>query len=240
MPPGRKAPTRHIPFLDAPALERIATGLLHEANCKDLVTDLTRLAGVVISQQGLRVNHGVVAPVFSGASPTLAAIDFDDVTIDLFAQSEPHIGRDRFAFAHVLAHAVLGHGPFLRSEFCDERNFHVDRDEVGPDLFALEWQANTLASMLLMPFDPIIDLFREEMNRLGVAPTRSQLYVDDQDCNVEALMFVTYALSSSFKVPREFVATRLKMLRLLVEDRSLRHVGNHLRNGAIKIDAEWH
>ena len=172
---------------------------------------------------GLSLRLNVPAPSSGKAAKSLGRVVFDPLTIEIYAQSEPNRGRERFTLAHEMAHHLLDHGRYLVREACDNDDFVLPLgggvDETG--LTRLEFQANYMAASLLMPRQHIIEDFRRLLRNIGVWDKGfGMLYLDDQPCNLQNYDFVTARLMERYGVSRSAVRIRLESLDLLNDRRN--------------------
>lgn len=80
----------------------------------------------------------------------------------------------------------------------------------------LEWQANSLASSLLMPRSRFIqDVVEEVKERDMVSRNHGLIYLDEQQVNISNYLSILYSLSSKYNVSLQALNYRLIQLRLL-------------------------
>jgi hypothetical protein len=167
------------------------------------------------------------------ARPPLGRIQFAPLRIQLFTYAQRHRGRDRFTLAHELAHHLLGHGRYIKREYCDQSDFVSDRQRNydSTDIARLEYQANHFAASLLMPRKNfLIDALRC-LHALNIHDRGfGLLYVDNQQCNLENYFGVTSHLMGRYRVSRTSAAIRLESLGIL------RDVRKHGRSEPLLAD----
>ena len=86
------------------------------------------------------------------------------------------------------------------------------------DIVRMEWQANQLASCLLLPKRDFVQSFLSEAAKNGVSNRGfGILYLDNQHCNMSTFFSVTAPLMGKYKVSRTVVKIRLKKLGYINE-----------------------
>ncbi|HRI38398.1 MAG TPA: ImmA/IrrE family metallo-endopeptidase, partial [Nitrospira sp.] len=115
-----------IPFIEKGELENIATGVLQDISYTCGKVPLQQMCEYEAIRSGLIVNHNVKPrPEFINRQ-VLGRITFDPPKIEIYHQANRSPGRLRFTLAHELAHHLLGHGKFLRREYCQDRDFSIE------------------------------------------------------------------------------------------------------------------
>ena len=155
--------------------------------------------------------------------PLLGRVVFDPPEIHLYRQAVINHGRDRFTLAHELAHYLLRHGRYMRGEYCQESDLlrEGERGVDVTDIARMEFQANYLASCLLMPRSNVIADFRRLIRSLGLSNRGfGALYVDDQPCNLESYDRVIGPLMKKYGVSRSAISIRLEDVGLLRDARN--------------------
>jgi Zn-dependent peptidase ImmA (M78 family) len=210
-----------VPFMGASNLELQAHEALYLAGLNDEYADLDLLCARHPRTQGLKLQRIRVNAVEAEQRP-LGRITFDPLTIELFETAGSAAGRDRFTLAHELGHLLLGHGRFLKAEWrddADDEGLESIHDD-GTALKRMEYQANYFASCLLMPREPFVAAFAEELRLRGLHDKGfGPLFVDTQECNLNNYHAVTARLMKRFGVSRQAVAIRLTGLKLLKDVR---------------------
>lgn len=214
-PRGRKASV--VPFVHRSELEARAARVLQAIGYEQGYVHLDRVCTCHPLAEGLRVERKA-SRLPDGDNGTLGRISFEPLTIELFTDPSANVGRDRFTLAHELAHLLLGHGNYMRAEFCNEGDFRLTSK--GPkdesDISRMEYQANYFAASLLMPTESFVTDFAWELRRLDLTEKgRVPLYVDEQECNISNYMGVTSRLMNFYGVSRLAVSIRLEGLGLM-------------------------
>lgn len=224
-----------VPFLQKSELEILADEALDSVGYEQGYFDLEHICARHPIAKGLCVERVSKLGVRSVNLP-LGRIAFDPLKIELFIHSDTNVERDRFTFAHELAHLLLDHGKYMRREYCDESDYkkRVRKLDNESDILRMEYQANYFAACLLMPRDGFVSDFKWELNRLGLHDKGfGPLYVDFQECNVRSFLNITDRLAKFYRVSRSAVSIRLEGLGLL------RDVRSAARKYAKQDDVEW-
>lgn len=219
----RGKPSGPVPFLQKSELERLADESLELVGYDQGQLDLDLLCERHPAAKDLRVRRTALPQGVELSSFTpLGRISFEPLQIDLLSVPEPNVGRDRFTFAHELSHLLLGHGSYMRREYCDEADYEKRERRVDSesDVGRMEYQANYFAACLLMPRESFVTDFLWELRRLDIYDKGfGLLYVDGQECNINSFMSVTGRLMRFYGASRAAVSIRLEGLGLLRDAR---------------------
>jgi len=213
-----------VPFLEKSRLETIAEEALTVVGYKNGALKLELLAKVHPATKDFAILR-TSRPLTDEVNPPLGLVSFVDKRIELFVAEEVNAGRERFTLAHELAHILLDHGRYMRREFTDaaDQEKRIARGDIALDVPRMEFQANNLASYLLLPRDNFIGDFKYELGRLDVRDKgHGLLYVDSQTCNIDNYIGITDRLMKRYGASRAAVAIRLTDLGLLRDVRSAR------------------
>ncbi|UWR29660.1 ImmA/IrrE family metallo-endopeptidase [Sulfitobacter sp. W002] len=149
----------------------------------------------------------------------LGSANFGKRTIEVNQNGSRH--RERFTIAHEIGHFCLQHDRYLVSETIIERDLMVDVQSTQPSNFErLEFQANILASELLLPlseFTTCVEALRQHLRIYDKG--FGYIFVDDQRINYTLYSELLSALSSHFDVSKQAVEVRLKRLGLVNDER---------------------
>lgn len=209
----------HVPFKEKYQLEEISFNVLNSIGYSFGEVKLEDLCAIEFERSGLLVLLNQQHSVETEASH-LGQISFENLEIKIFTHSNP--ARERFTLAHELGHYFLGHGEYLRQEFCEESDFSLNRSELsnGSGISRMEFQANYFAASLLMPQKNFLSDFRKLTNALAINDRgHGQLYVDDQPCNIQTYEILTNHLMQHYGVSRAAVTIRLTSLGVLNDKR---------------------
>lgn len=135
----------------------------------------------IIPQQGVRKTIGADAYITR---------DFQSIVVDYdYFNSSKMLSRTRFSIAHELGHLFL-HKEFYISQYpidSAQEWFEVTRNLHDTVAHCLEWQADTFASLLLMPKDEIIsslsngDSLNTMSRKFEVSPPAIGCRIDKED-----------------------------------------------------------
>ena len=214
--------TNQVPFLEKEQLESQSAEILADLGYVNGETPLVELCARERERSHLTVNISVAPNEFDVERSILGRIIFEPLVIDVYTQSEPNRGRDRFTLAHELGHYLLSHGRYLVRETCDPGDFTLHRQSMvdGSDLSRMEFQANFFAASLLMPRTHVLEDFRRLVRTLEISDKGfGALYVDNQACNLHNYEVVTGDLMRQYGVSRTAATIRLQSLGLLRDAR---------------------
>jgi Zn-dependent peptidase ImmA (M78 family) len=223
---SRSKLTNQVPFFEKDELESRSAEILAAIGYAGGQVSLEAICDREKERNQLKVIQDAPMPESDKGTVSLGRITFDPLVIEVYSQESSHPGRERFTLAHELAHHLLKHGKYLVHESCDESDFVLHRRSLvkGSDISRMEFQANFLASSLLMPRTNFIEDFRKIVSSLEIANKGfGALYVDNQPCNLRNYDLVTYQLMRNYGASRAAVSIRLESLNLLQDVRS--HTG---------------
>ncbi len=116
-----------VPFVEKDTLENVATSALQDISYTAGKVPLQKLCEYEANRSGLIVNLNVKPRQEFVDRQVLGRITFDPPKIEVYRQVNHTPGRARFTLAHELAHHLLGHGKFMRREFCQNKDFAFER-----------------------------------------------------------------------------------------------------------------
>ncbi len=204
-----------IPFIKHDDLERHALELLDKTGYKYGKTDLNRIC----SHLNLNIIYHKHKLFNTEGNEVLGRACLSSKSISIFSHDD-HL-RKRFTLSHELAHFVLNHKDFIIREtvFNDDLKLNNSYNQ-NRILDALEYQANALASCILMPKDAFIKrvariLYDMDYHNKGFG----FIYVDDQPWNKADYWRILHSLSEFFEASHQAIEIRLKKLNILNDKR---------------------
>lgn len=208
---------REINSIANDIIKKYETAIGKPVDAVDIVDLLKRLYGVSVEYHTLSKNNkllGVASPtetaiqVWNGEEPMLIQIGLNLVLVERSLLDPKLNGRRNFTIAHEGAHQILFRMEPNKEALCLRQTLNNGEHHLVTQNDWEEWQANTLASCLLLP-----ELQVKRMFWLLFSETRINLIMPENR-NVY-LPFV--AMASFFGVSKEALAIRLKQLHLIGE-----------------------
>ena len=196
-----------------------------EAKCKILLERIGYKEGPLllesIYQKEVDTSSLEVRVMEDDTNDHLGTISFFPTIIKIFKDQKSQT-RQKFTLAHELGHFYLGHAEFMSGEYCEESDYTpLDAISGGiKEIARMEWQANYFASCLILPREPLLDLFARLLVEHDLKDHGfGYLFVDDQPVNTSTYMSITSVLKKVFDVSHSAVTLRLQMLGLLNDQR---------------------
>lgn len=211
-----------VPFLDKERLERNSVTILDKINYLGGEVDLDAICEMENKSSGLVVRKNVLSYIDKNMASPLGKITFNPLEIEVYVKDDINTGRDRFTLAHELSHYLLSHGRYIDSEYFYDIDSAIDYSTLScsTDKGRMEYQANYLASCILMPRDYYVREFYELLRVYDLSYRgHDVLYVDDQPWNIRSYNTVISHLMSYFNVSKSAVRIRMEALGLLVDNR---------------------
>ena len=227
---------KYVPYLKKKIIEKIAEKTLNNLDYDSGIVPLDTICSSENKNSGLTVELNVTPSKDLVEKEVLGRISFNPTFIEVFKQEHPNIYRNRFTLAHELSHHLLGHGAFMIREFCNNSDFTLERSskERGPNIYRMEFQANYLASCLLLPRSSLHHDFSALISELGLLNRgHGLLYLDDQPCNRRNFELVVSKLKQKYGVSRTVVEIRLKELNLVKDARNTKRLNNIIKNALL-------
>jgi len=192
------AATPRVTFVSKEKIERLAEQVLKKISYIRGAIDLTKLIENEHRESSLTVS-------FDNDSPSvLGSVTFYPTEIKVFA-TDSRAPVARFTLAHELGHHFLNHGRYMTRENIRAQDINNGQAIVIPksEIERLEWQANTFASCLLMPYEEFHTAFTLLIQYLGIRNRgHGQLYLDNQRENFVQFRAVCIELSKISVFPR--------------------------------------
>lgn len=197
-----------IPFIPEQKFEVLAYNIRKDSN-KVGMNFLNDLVAIEQQKTGLNVKF-IHKPNFN----TLGSISFERNEITIYLQD--NIERNTFTLAHELAHYYLKHGIFIKQETMSSN--HLNIKILNKELKRMEFQANQLATCLLLPKNKFLESVYYILYKLNIKNRGyGLLYLDEQKCNQQNFYNITDILKFRFQVSREVIKIRLLQLGILIE-----------------------
>lgn len=148
----------------------------------------------------------------------IAEVNFNKKDITIFNSDNLSAEQIRFAKAHEIAHIILKHNKFFEVETLKEDNLTDIKftKDIKINIDRIEFQANYLASCILMPESTLIAAvynytIKNDLKLRG----KALLYIDNQPCNFEHYRKFIIPLAEYFKVSQEALKIKLVELKLV-------------------------
>lgn len=151
----------------------------------------------------------------------LGRIDFKSNEIFMYKKEVDDKKRDRFTLAHEISHILLGHSQYLDKDSLEEGD--LDNLEILDNSMVakLEFQANYLASCLLVPNDQLAKEFSKIYSNSGLKRRGVfWIYLDNQPENKMIANNIVSKLARYFDVSKSVIRIRLIGFGLLHDERS--------------------
>lgn len=208
-----------VPFKPIEFFQNVASQIVQKAHLKyNPYLDTTELIINVLTK--------IVKYAFSYVDlpdGKLGLCDFGNHLITITSSLNVLEPRFRFTLAHEIAHAIL-HSKYFPKGSClihsdSEDSFrNFGKSEI--DIYRMEFQANTLASYLLMPQDLFADVYVKAYENIGI-PKRifPKVYVDNMGYNLKDYYALIDSVAKKFNVSHPVVEIRMKQSGLVEDHR---------------------
>lgn len=150
----------------------------------------------------------------------LGRVDFESNEIFIYKKEVEDIKRDRFTLAHEISHIILGHGQYLSRDSLEESDL-ANLEALDHSMIAkLEFQANYLASCLLVPKSQLAKVFSKIYSDSGLKQRGVfWIYLDSQPENKIVANNMISKLARYFNVSKSVIRIRLIGFGLLHDAR---------------------
>lgn len=220
-----------IPVLSRSALEQQAEHFINlfDSRCltRPMFTPLVEIAARLQADHAIPFRFDMDLGYTAGGDKILGRFHLTSRTILVDRSLRSEDPRFHFTLAHELAHLILHRN--LRKAIAEDpkdpvisdtrRHLYLDRVHRGSPRDWIEWQANTLASAVVLPRRTVRAAVVAAQNALGITRSLGTVYLDDQPTNRRAALQVLWALQDVYRVSRTAVRIRLGDLGILIEDR---------------------
>jgi IrrE N-terminal-like domain len=204
-----------VPFVAKQEIELQAASILKQIGHVAGPVSLDAICKSLAESDGLSVSFERI-----GTAGVLGQIRFCPLEITIFRDPAVPPERERFTLAHEISHFKLGHSEYMASEYCEVDDIEPEpsKDLGIKDLIRMEWQANALASALLMPKSTFVRDFLQIARKLDLRDRGfGMVYLDSQKVNMDAFHMVANDLSAKYGVSKLAIRVRLKKLGFLNE-----------------------
>lgn len=197
-----------------------------EIIAKDILIKIEYLDGVVCLSDLLTYETLSSVKLYKDVIPSvheknlLGRVDFKSNEIFIYKKENNNEKRDRFTLAHELSHILLGHSRYLDKDSLEEKD--LDNLEVLDNSMVakLEFQANYLASCLLVPKDQLAKNFSKIYDESGLKRRGVfWIYLDNQPENKMMANNIVSKLARHFNVSKSVIKIRLVDFGLLHDER---------------------
>lgn len=197
-----------------------------ENMAKEILTKIEYLDGVVCLSDLLSYEVLKSVKLYKDVIPSvhekslLGRVDFKSNEIFIYKKEIEDEKRDRFTLAHELSHILLGHSQYLDKDSFEEHDLASIEVLDNSMVAKLEFQANYLASCLLVPSEQLAKAFLRIYSELGLKRRGVfWIYLDNQPENKMIANNVVSKLARYFDVSKSVIKIRLIGFGLLHDER---------------------
>ncbi|MBF2718903.1 ImmA/IrrE family metallo-endopeptidase [Psychrobacter sp. NG254] len=205
-----------VKYFAKDSLEDIARGILTNVKYSDGAVSLPDLLSHK-SLSSVKLYKEVIPSPHE--QNLLGSVDFKSKEIFMYKKEIEDEKRDRFTLAHEISHILLGHGQYLNKDSLEENDLS-DLEILDNSMIAkLEFQANYLASCLLVPKDQLAKIFSKIYSESGlVRRGEFWIYLDNQPENKMIANNIVSKLARYFNVSKSVIKIRLIGFGLLHDE----------------------
>ena len=207
-----------VKYFSKDSLEDIAKDILIKIAYLDGAVCLSDLLSYEVLDS-VKLYQNVIPSVHEKS--LLGRVDFKSNEIFIYKKEVDDEKRDRFTLAHELSHILLGHSQYLDKDSLEESD--LDNLEILDNSMVakLEFQANYLASCLLVPNDQLAKEFSKIYSKSGLKRRGVfWIYLDNQPENKMIANNIVSELARYFDVSKSVIRIRLINFGLLHDERS--------------------
>ncbi|MGP9691909.1 ImmA/IrrE family metallo-endopeptidase [Psychrobacter sp. AOP30-A2-5] len=154
-----------VVYFSKDTLENIAKEILTKIEYLDGVVCLSDLLSYEVLKS-VKLYKDVIPSVHEKS--LLGRVDFKSNEIFIYKKEIEDEKRDRFTLAHELSHILLGHSQYLDKDSFEEHDLASIQVLDNSMVAKLEFQANYLASCLLVPSEQLAKAFLKIYSELGL------------------------------------------------------------------------
>lgn len=197
-----------------------------ESMAKDILIKIEYLDGVVCLSDLLSYEVLKSVKLYKDVIPSihekslLGRVDFKSNEIFMYKKEVEDKKRDRFTLAHELSHILLGHSQYLDKDSLEENDLPSIEVLDNSMVAKLEFQANYLASCLLVPNEQLAKVFSKIYSESGLKRRGVfWIYLDNQPENKMIANNIVSKLARYFDVSKSVIKIRLIGFGLLHDER---------------------
>lgn len=206
-----------VVYFSKDTLENIAKETLTKIEYLDGVVCLSDLLSYEVLKS-VKLYKDVIPSVHEKS--LLGRVDFKSNEIFIYKKEIEDEKRDRFTLAHELSHILLGHSQYLDKDSFEEHDLASIQVLDNSMVAKLEFQANYLASCLLVPSEQLAKAFLKIYSELGLKRRGVfWIYLDNQPENKMIANNVVSKLARYFDVSKSVIKIRLIGFGLLHDER---------------------
>ena len=207
-----------VKYFSKDTLEDMAKDILIKVDYLDGAVCLSDLLSYEVLSS-VKLYQNVIPSVHEKS--LLGRVDFKSNEIFMYKKEIDDEKRDRFTLAHEISHILLGHSQYLDKDSLEEGD--LDNLEILDNSMVakLEFQANYLASCLLVPNDQLAKEFSKIYSNSGLKRRGVfWIYLDNQPENKMIANNIVSKLARYFDVSKSVIRIRLIGFGLLHDERS--------------------
>ncbi len=212
-----KTSKSQVRYFSKNSLENMAKDILLKVEYSDGAVCISDLLSYDVLSN-VMLHRDVISSVHE--KNLLGSVDFKSNEIFMYKKEVDDEKRDRFTLAHEISHILLGHSEYLDKDSLEEDD--LDNLEIldNSTIAKLEFQANYLASCLLVPNEQLAKAFAEIYSESGLK-RRGEfwIYLDNQPENKMRANNIITKLSRYFNVSKTVIKIRLIGFGLLHDER---------------------
>lgn len=207
-----------VKYFSKDTLEDMAKDILIKVDYLDGAVCLSDLLSYEVLSS-VKLYQNVIPSVHEKS--LLGRVDFKSNEIFMYKKEIDDEKRNRFTLAHEISHILLGHSQYLDKDSLEEGD--LDNLEILDNSMVakLEFQANYLASCLLVPNDQLAKEFSKIYSNSGLKRRGVfWIYLDNQPENKMIANNIVSKLARYFDVSKSVIRIRLIGFGLLHDERS--------------------
>lgn len=148
----------------------------------------------IVPMPGFHINYEMDAFI---------STDLTEIRVDKAVYESKNKNRYRFSLAHELAHRLLHASIFAQLKFKTVQEWKKSRDDFTPAAYSrLEFQANTVAGLILVPPQELAEKFRD------AEQAAEKCKIDLQSAGAETWELIANLLASEFGVSKGVIDRR--------------------------------